>query len=763
MASLDQVMQALRAADAAGNVEDARKLAQIAARMRAEASSAPEPPAKPEKLSVKDDLIGGAKATLKGAVKGLAALPNMVADPLYEMAGFEAPSKGMSAALNRWVGETPSHGSVENLAAAGTSAMLPVGMAQRAAGPLAEALAAGPGAQLISAVSGEGARQGAESMGAGAIGQTAAALAGGVLGPMGVQALGDAAGGLGKKAYRAFLEPRLESGRQAIEERTLLDAAGDRASAMAEALRNYKPVVPGSVAPAGEVVAPFGRTEFAALQDSAEGVLPSAYYARGKERDAARLAQVRSVGQDEEALAAALKARAQRASKAYGAIEDTRIAPQADDALLADEIARTEAAKGAALQDAGRYDTMAAQQRTLGEGRVVGRPESNTGSVSETAYPREGLPPPEGPYRSEGMPGSAFPVPGQPRVPPRYTENLQRVPEAQAGAAAARDAYSARRLEESWLRDMRELMARQSDGASKIGLDDMVDRPSVRAALDDARQSALESGRSFPASTDDAFSVANLQDIKESLDRGIAAAQAAARAGRRPEVSAEKLTSTRDKFIAWLEYKSPEWGKARQQYREDSVPINQMRVGQFLEGKLTNALDEDAPQRAAAYAQALREAPATTVRKVTGTPRFEKLTDVLTPEQVKAVESVRDDLASMGEYRRMATAARSSEHKAGDAYTRSVDQTGKMHVPNLLSRPAMLANWVTKRLEANMDRKMAERIAQTLLDPGETGKVLERALKNRTVRDPAAARYARALRNSSLGTATGALPNVEED
>lgn len=63
-----------------------------------------------------------------------------------------------------------------------------------------------------------------------------------------------------------------------------------------------------------------------------------------------------------------------------------------------------------ALQDKGRFQTTAAQQANLAEG---GR--SVAGNLSPSAYP----------------------VMGQPRIPPRYTENILRVPEATAAAADA--------------------------------------------------------------------------------------------------------------------------------------------------------------------------------------------------------------------------------------------------------------------------------------------------------------------------------------
>jgi hypothetical protein len=274
--------------------------------------------------------------------------------------------------------------------------------------------------------------------------------------------------------------------------------------------------VEGSEAPAGEAAAAAGSAEFSAMQNSAEGVLPSEYVARNKARDAARLAAVRSVGKDDEALKLAETLRDRNAAANYGKIRNTEVAPQADDALMEAEIVNATRQKGEALQDAGRFGTMAAHQESLARGGMVEPPATNVGSVSNAAYPREGLPVPGHALRSDELPGSAYPVPGQPRVPPRYTENAQRVPEARAAVEDAMGVYETRKIEENWLRDMQARLLEQSGGASKTGLEDFINRPSIQDALSDARKSAAEAGLPFPKSPDEPFSIQNLQDIKES-------------------------------------------------------------------------------------------------------------------------------------------------------------------------------------------------------------------------------------------------------
>jgi hypothetical protein len=189
-----------------------------------------------------------------------------------------------------------------------------------------------------------------------------------------------------------------------------------------------------------------------------------------------------------------------------------------------------------------------------------------------------------------------------------------------------------------------------------------------------------------------------------------------------------------------------------------------MKVGQFLEGKLTNALDEEAPQRAAAYATALRDAPGSVAQRVTGTPRFQKLMDVLNPEQVRAVESVRDDLASMAEQQRLARAGARSGKNVMQTFTNSIDATGHNGLaPNMLDRGFMLFNFVMRRLKGQMDEQLAREIAQEMLDPKATGQAIERAITRRdNVARTAAALRARTTQGGALVGAAAARASAGE-
>lgn len=137
------------------------------------------------------------------------------------------------------------------------------------------------------------------------------------------------------------------------------------------------------------------------------------------------------------------------------------------EAALADAVRQKGAARVSALQDAGRYQTMAAQQQNLAHGGGVNlaprgtplnEPYMNVGS--ETLGGGRALSPSAYPVQS-GMVGN-------PRTPGQYTHNIDRVPEA-AGAAAEFQRIATLRALEKEIAEL-ELAAYQKAGGSGIPL-----------------------------------------------------------------------------------------------------------------------------------------------------------------------------------------------------------------------------------------------------------------------------------------------------
>lgn len=107
---------------------------------------------------------------------------------------------------------------------------------------------------------------------------------------------------------------------------------------------------------------------------------------------------------------------------------------------LKDALAKATSEKVTALQAAGKLKTFAAQQQSLADGKTLQlsavQPENqlyyNTGGIGRQATSP-----------------SSLPVPGYPRIPGRYTNNIDRVPEGESGAKDAYDIFVTKRAEEA--------------------------------------------------------------------------------------------------------------------------------------------------------------------------------------------------------------------------------------------------------------------------------------------------------------------------
>lgn len=262
-------------------------------------------------------------------------------------------------------------------------------------------------------------------------------------------------------------------------------------------------------------------------------------------------------------------------------------------------------------------------------------------------------------------------------------------------------------------------------GAQPIKVDaklrTLLDRPSMQVAVERAQKLAAEDGMTWGV---DGYTAADAHYVKMALDDLV---QDPATYGI-GKVEAGKIGGTRKEFINWLEGQVPEYGAARSAFQARSKPINQMEVGQYLESKLTSALQGEQKLRPAAFAGAVEAAPQTIQRAAVGAPRYEKLSDVLTPDQVKIVEDIRKDLARQAFYREQARAARPAGPSAETAGTQlMVEAAGGVTMPTLLNRVTTVANAIMKRLAGKIDRKLAIELATDMLQPETAALALQAA------------------------------------
>lgn len=262
--------------------------------------------------------------------------------------------------------------------------------------------------------------------------------------------------------------------------------------------------------------------------------------------------------------------------------------------------------------------------------------------------------------------------------------------------------------------------------------------PYFKDALPDAEKLSEASGIS--AKTD---LTEFLHNVKLSLDKQLL------REGEGALGSAEKRAVERvqKELVGWLAKKNPQYEAARATFARDSRPINQMEVGQYLEQKLLAPLGDK--ERPGVYAQALRDAPGT-IKRATGSPRYERLDEVLDPAQVQAVEGVGQDLQRAAEYRDLASRGLPATRKQLGA------QEQEIRLPNALHRPVMIANAILRRLQGKASEEVLQALAVKMRDPQEVARIMNQAPPQvrRAISEEAAA-MARNMASGAAGTAYG--------
>ena len=146
------------------------------------------------------------------------------------------------------------------------------------------------------------------------------------------------------------------------------------------------------------------------------------------------------------------------------------------------------------------------------------------------------------------------------------------------------------------------------------------------------------------------------------------------------------------------------WGKYIEEYATHSRKLDRMAVGEALQQKLQGSLKD--AERAGAFAQAVQEA-GSTIKKATGQPRYEKMSQVLTADETAAVNRV---LADVQRQQKGATLA--NQLKAPDMSLSSpVESVG------LLNRAYTLTKEVLGFITRGNAEKARESFAKLALEP----------------------------------------------
>ena len=259
----------------------------------------------------------------------------------------------------------------------------------------------------------------------------------------------------------------------------------------------------------------------------------------------------------------------------------------------------------------------------------------------------------------------------------------------------------------------------------KIAIDDtlkaMLEKPSMKEAVADAKKSATEkTNQYFPANAEEPYSVANLQRMKESLDKGISAAKKSENAGIRPTLTPAELIATKDEFVSWLNKKEPKWQIARETYAEQSKPINRMEIRQALAEKITSNLNPEGKLQGTAFKNALAEGRGI-IKKSTGEARYGKLSEIMTPAEMKDFQNISDELSRVAKTEEQAS--------RGAMAGRIIPASTIPLAPGLISKVVTVTNTLIRKLQGKVTDKVARDLAMDLVVNPEQGAIaLEKAL-----------------------------------
>ena len=246
--------------------------------------------------------------------------------------------------------------------------------------------------------------------------------------------------------------------------------------------------------------------------------------------------------------------------------------------------------------------------------------------------------------------------------------------------------------------------------------------PVIDAAAKEARTLAASQGVKL---ADPMTTLDGLHYMKLAIDNQFKNRTAATALNKYSDAA---LNSTKESLLAAIEGTanqpgvSPLYGVARQQYAQMSQPVNQAQVLNAMQGVLTGPVGGE---RVNAFLNVMGKGENALLKRANQNPRFGGVEDVLTPEQMGAVQKV------SGELTREATMAeQASRGKRELANVIDQNKSG-LRLPNLFSVKATIANETLGLLEGKVNTKTIEVLKKAF----ESGKGVEDLLNTLPVKD----------------------------
>lgn len=580
---------------------------------------------------------------------------------------------------------------------------------------------------ILANAAGGGAGGMAREAGAGPMGQTGASLAAAMAVPL-LSNAGSAAVNYAKNNIGSS---------KSFAARLANEIAGDKRGEILNLLKSEAEGPLGEQLTAGQAAAPAGRAEFSGLERTVAPNQASGFDAIQQAQNEARANALRSFGGTPADI------------RWYEQGRNAVTSPMREEALsnanvagikgkeLAERLTRQQESLINAIQDKGRFQTMAAQQENLANGGVV-----TPNIMTEAFTPPPNATPTGRLYNAQGAGGSGqqsagtFPNVGNARTPYRYSPNEARIPEALSAASDTANIEAARRaqtgLTNYQLQSIEAHGLSQLDPSKIVGhIDRILSTPGDRASplnekvltgVRDLVENAVKKGNGV-LDVRDLYQIRKegVNDVVNVLTKD-ADASTKLRAGSLVNSIKQQIDDAIESALG----NTGEWsgpGGYLRTYADMSKGIDRMKVGQFLAEKLTSPMSDQGAgvsQRAAMYAQALRDAPGT-LKRSTGMPRYEELGQVLTPEQVTLTSKVGQSLARGAENERLGSLGAKKAQELINAIEPPLPSAG------MLSPVYSVLRAITNRIHGSVTSKVTETLAKAMQDPKAMAALMESA------------------------------------
>jgi hypothetical protein len=197
----------------------------------------------------------------------------------------------------------------------------------------------------------------------------------------------------------------------------------------------------------------------------------------------------------------------------------------------------------------------------------------------------------------------------------------------------------------------------------------------------------------------------SLHYIKRALSDIAYGPPAAAGIGRDTQMAARGLLND---FVNVFETKIPEYGQARRTFSELSVPVNQAQVLR----EMVSVLEKPGGgERIQPFLNVLGRGEKAMLKRAggQGAPRYESLSEVLTPEQITKVREVAKQLETEAAIGQQITAG---QQRASDLIK---EELVNHRIPNPLNNLIAIANKVLETLGAKVGKGTVAKLAESSL------------------------------------------------